>query len=114
MDLERFVAALRQLDAAEIATTASVLATTDEDVAWWQATIAIDQELRANRASMAGAAAARRATSALLAAAAAAGLAADSPDVVAVARAAADVARGLTVHASAAHELLASSHLVAA
>jgi hypothetical protein len=119
MDLESFVAALQHLDAKGIAAASTELdlrvATAAGEVSWWRATVAIDRQLRARRAGRLGALAAHKATAAVMGAAMNAGVPVGDPRVIAVARAAADVARGLVVQAPAAHELLRGcQHLVIA
>ncbi len=119
MDVQDFIDSLRRLDAAGIVMVARELeesaSSAAGEVSWWRAILSIDRELRANRAGRRAACAARLAISAVIDAATASGM--DLPDdrVTAVARAAADVARGLEIQASAAHDLLRSCrHLVAA
>jgi hypothetical protein len=66
-----------------------------DDVAWWEATMALDRALRRRGTGHQAAMAARLASQAVLAAATRTGLAL-SPDVTAVARSAGEVARVLT------------------
>ena len=110
MDLEEFVSALQRLTAAAIAATADDLeaqaATAAGEVAWWRATVEIDRLLRLRRAGRVGALAAMQAAAAVTSAAQAAGMDTTDRRVTAVARAAADVARGLAAQAAAVDDLL--------
>jgi len=93
----RFTDALRHLNADELRRVAASLgsdALTDE-VDWWRATIAIDKVLRHTRCTRQAAHAARDAAHAVQEAAERAGIALPDTDVTRVARAAADMARGL-------------------
>ncbi|MHB8464215.1 MAG: hypothetical protein ACYDH6_03500 [Acidimicrobiales bacterium] len=119
MDVGSFVASLRQLDARSIDAAAADLdrqaSSAAGEVSWWRATVEIDRELRARHAGRLAARAAHQATTAVLRAAAGAGIELPDARVTAVARAAADVARGLSVDAPAAGDLLRGCrHLVAA
>ena len=69
-------------------------ASPDDDVAWWEATMALDRALRRRGTGHEAAMAARLAAQAVLAAATLTGLA-SGPDVNAVARSAGEVARAL-------------------
>ncbi len=69
--------------------------TLTDEVDWWRATIAIDKVLRNHRCARHAARAALGATRAVQSAATDAGIALPDDDVTRVARAAADVARGL-------------------
>jgi hypothetical protein len=110
MDLGSFVETLRQLDALSIGAAADELdaaaSSAAGEVSWWRATVEIDRQLRAHHASRSGARAAHQAASAVLSAAARCGIALPDDRVTAVARAAADIARGLAVDAAAAQDLL--------
>lgn len=119
MDVQSFVVTLRRLDAESIAAAAADLdehaASVAGEVSWWRATVDIDRQLRATHSGRAGAQAAHQAAAAVLAAASRAGIDLPDPRVTAVARAAADVARGLAVDAPAVEELLRGCrHLLAA
>ncbi|MEX0664941.1 MAG: hypothetical protein WD598_09270 [Acidimicrobiia bacterium] len=92
-----FVDGLRDLTADAIGRIVDSLdseALTDE-VDWWRATIAIDKVLRHSRCSRQAASAANDATRAVQEAAERDGISLPDPGVTRVARAAADVARGL-------------------
>ncbi len=85
------------------------------EVAWWRATVEIDRLLRLNRSGRVAARVASQAAATVATAAVAAGLDRADPRVMSVARAAADVARGLAAQSSAVDDLLAGCrHLVAA
>ncbi len=119
MDLPHFIECLHRLDRATILAAALELdesaSSAAGEVSWWRATVEIDRQLRRHRAGIRAAHAARAATSAVLWAAGQAGIALPDDRVTAVARAAADVARGLEVHAAAVDDLLRGCrHLVAA
>jgi hypothetical protein len=73
------------------------LATAAGEVDWWQATIGIDRALRHTGRSRQAAAAAYAASSAVWVAARRQGAKRSDPDVVLLARAAADAGRGLVV-----------------
>ena len=95
--LPRFLGELEQLSASDLRRIAESLeseALTDE-VDWWRATIAIDKVLRHTRCTRQAGRAASNAVHAVGDAAQRAGLDASEPIVTRVARAAADVARGL-------------------
>jgi hypothetical protein len=94
---ERFLNTLRSLDGDDLRRIAGSLEgelLTDE-VDWWRATIAIDKVLRHTRRTRQAARAAGEAVRAVRDAAIRAGIAIPDSDVTRVARAAADVARGL-------------------
>ena len=93
----RFVGALRALSGADLEKVALALdsdALCDE-VDWWRATIAIHRVVRHARRTRQAARAAGDAQRAVVDAAHRAGVPDGDPDVIRVARAAADVARGL-------------------
>lgn len=93
----RFVAAVAMLSADDLRGVSQSLQSdllTDE-VDWWRATIAIDKVLRHVRQTRQAARAATEAVHAVQSAAVRAGIALPDDDVTRVARAAADVARGL-------------------
>ena len=97
-EIDRFMDALASLSGSDIEKVALGLdsdALCDE-VDWWRATIAIDLALRRNRKSRIAACAARAARAAVLASAVRAGRAVDETEVVRVANAASDVARGFS------------------
>jgi hypothetical protein len=110
MDLDRFLTSLQHLGSDAIAAAAAELDDAANSVAgevsWWRATVEIDRQLRAHHAARRGAIAATQAANAVVRAAAAVGLPTSDHRVTVVARAAADVARGLVVEASAADDLL--------
>ncbi len=119
MTSEEFLTILRRLTAEMILAAAVDLeehaASAAGEVAWWRATVEIDRLLRLHRAGRVGALAASQAATTVVAAATAAGLDRADPRVMAVARAAADVARGLAAQYSAVDDLLAGCrHLLAA
>ena len=119
MELQAFIASLQRLDRRGISAVAAELqqqaASVAGEVSWWQATIEIDRQLRARSARRLGASAAHQASMAVLQAAAEAGIALPDDEVIAVARAAGEVARGLVAQSSAANDLLRGCrHLVAA
>jgi hypothetical protein len=119
MTSEEFLTTLRRLTADTIIAAAGDLeenaASAAGEVAWWRATVEIDRLLRLHRAGRRGAIAAAQAAATVSAAAAAAGLDRADPRVMAVARAAADVARGLAAQYAAVDDLLAGCrHLLAA
>jgi hypothetical protein len=92
-----FLAALARLDASDLREVAERL---DSDVLcdevdWWRATIAIDKVVRHARRGRQAAHAAAAAAATVQAAARRGGIALPDDDVTRVARAAADVARGL-------------------
>jgi len=119
MTSDQFLMMLRRLTADMIFAAAAELeehaASAAGEVAWWRATVEIDRLLRLQRAGRTAALAARQAAAAVSAAATAAGLERGDPRVTAVARAAAEVARGLAAESSAVDDLLAGCrHLLAA
>jgi uncharacterized protein (DUF924 family) len=119
MTSEEFLTSLRRLTAGSIIATAEDLeenaASAAGEVAWWRATVEIDRLLRKQHASRIAAYAASRVAATVAEAAVAAGFDRTDPRVTAVARAAADVARGLAADSSAVDDLLAGcKHLVAA
>jgi hypothetical protein len=99
MELEPFIDALERLTAADLTATARDLdaayASAAGEVAWWQATVEIERAVRRRHCGREATLAAHRASLAVLAAAAHAGVALPDGRVTLVARAAADVARGL-------------------
>ena len=98
MDLTQFHAALKQLDADDIRRVAASLAsdTAGDEVDAWHATIAIDRALRHTHRSRHAARAAWEAAQAVQSAAEADGMELPDVDVTQVARAAAEIARGIT------------------
>ncbi|HZQ58988.1 MAG TPA: hypothetical protein VFA84_13185 [Acidimicrobiales bacterium] len=119
MTSEEFLTILRSLTA-DMILAASVdleehAASAAGEVAWWRATVEIDRLLRLNRSGRVAARVASQAAATVATAAVAAGLDRADPRVMSVARAAADVARGLAAQSSAVDDLLAGCrHLVAA
>lgn len=103
MSLAEFIAALRQMSEADLRSLATMihgcLRNPGEEVAWWEATLDVKQALGHQRRSRAAAVAARAAAQAVLAAAATRGVTLDD-GVQAVARAAADAARVLSLEES--------------
>jgi hypothetical protein len=97
MDLTELLDALRQLTAADVRAVASSLAsdTAGDEVDAWHATIAIDRALRHSHRSRLAARAAWDAAQAVQRGAEAAGTPLPDVDVTHVARAAAEVARGI-------------------
>jgi hypothetical protein len=99
MDLSEFTQAINRMSDADIRMIASELhvrmASTADEVAWWQATIAIDRSLKGCRLHRAAAMAAGSASQAVRNVAEHAGVALPDNDVTCVARAAAEVARGI-------------------
>ncbi len=96
-ETDRFFAALRGLSGADLE---KVVLSLDSDalcdeVDWWRATMAIDRVVRHARRARHAARAAAEAQRAVEHAARRAGIALPDPEVTRVARAAADVARGL-------------------
>lgn len=96
-ETDRFVAALRELTGPDLE---KVVLSLDSDalcdeVDWWRATIAIDRVVRHRARTRQAARAAREATQAVESAAARARSDLSDDDVMRIARAAADVARGL-------------------
>ncbi|HWW44064.1 MAG TPA: hypothetical protein VN180_03260 [Acidimicrobiia bacterium] len=94
---DRFNAALRAMSADDLQRVAASLDSEQicDEVDWWRATIAIDKLLRRTRGSRRAAQAATDAAKAVQEAAGRAGIPLPDSDVTRVARAAADVARGL-------------------
>lgn len=98
MNLDEFLRSLRLLSASDIVRVAArVRAHRDrgDDLAWWQATLALERSVRRQQRSIGAAAGAAAANRAVVAAAGRAGLEADAADVAEAARAAAEVARTL-------------------
>ena len=118
LELDGFISWLRHLDAAAITAAAAELdeaaSSAAGEVDWWRATVEIDRLLRARHAGRRAGVAANQAAAAVTAAARAAGIVMPDPRVTAVARAAADVARGLLVNASAVDDLLRGCRRLAA
>ncbi len=99
MEHSEFIGRLTRLSAGEIAALAARVCArhdnVDDDVAWWNATVAVDRSLRQHGASSRSALVAGAAEHAVVEAARRAKLDPSAPEVVAVARAAADLARAL-------------------
>jgi hypothetical protein len=110
VEVDGFISWLHGLDEPAIVATAAELdlaaSSAAGEVEWWRATVEIDRLLRARHAGRRAGLAANRAAAAVTAAARAAGMTLPDPRVTAVARAAAEVARGLLVDASAVDDLL--------
>jgi hypothetical protein len=104
MDRREFVSAVERMSAGDIRGVAASLdaESVADEVDWWRATIAIDRALRFARCSRQAASAASEANAAVERAAARGDLDPDDPVVGRVARAAADVARGIVAGPSAA------------
>ena len=104
MELEQFIETLEGLTATDLMAIASDLdaayASAAGEVAWWQATVEIERVLRRRHCGREATAAAHRASVAVQAAAALAGVELPDVRVTVVARAAADVARGLVAGGS--------------
>jgi len=94
---DRFTAALRAMSADDLHQVAASLDAEQicDEVDWWRATIAIDKLLRRTHGSRRAAHAATDASKAVQEAACRAGIPLPDAEVTRVARAAADVARGL-------------------
>jgi hypothetical protein len=99
----QFLDALHELSVDDLHRIAASLdaETLTDEVDWWRATIAIDKVLRHSRCSRQAARAANDATRAVQEAASRAGIPLPDSEVTRVARAAADVARGLAAGAPA-------------
>jgi len=99
-EIERLIRVLLGLDSRAIHRAAREIqrrrADPSDDLAWWEATMAVDQRLSQTRRSVQGATAGRAAAEAVVAAARRAGLDSDDPDVVVIARRARLVARAAT------------------
>jgi hypothetical protein len=99
MDHGAFVQLLSRLSEGDIRAVAAEIGahhcSAADDIAWWQATLQIDRALKADGCTRTAAMAALAAAKAVQQAAATAGVALPDDDVTAVARAAAEVARGL-------------------
>ena len=100
MQASEFTERLTRLTAPEFAAIATDLRsehdTADSEVAWWKATLAVNASLRRQRRTREAGLAAHHASAAVLDAARICGLLDDDRDtVIAVARAASDVARAL-------------------
>lgn len=110
MDLGEFIASLQRLDGDTIVAAARDLdeqvSSAAGEVSWWRATLEIDRQMRLRRAGRRAAQAASQAAAAVTRAATRAGIELPDSRVTMVARAAADVARGLAVDAAAADGLL--------
>jgi hypothetical protein len=98
--VQELASSLRRFDGSMIEEAAERISADGDELAPLRATLAIDRALRGHGRSVEAAAAGRIAADAVTAAALAAGLSADDPNAVAVARRAADVARGLVVAGS--------------
>jgi hypothetical protein len=97
VSVARFAQALLNLNRPSIERQAAGLTartSPDDDVAWWEATTALNRALRRQQTGRQAAMAAHRASQAVLAAASRTGLAL-SPDILAVARSAGEAARVL-------------------
>ncbi len=100
---DRFAAALRTMSGEDLHRVAAALDAEQicDEVDWWRATIAIDKLLRRTHCTRQAARAATEAAHAVQAAAGRAGIELPDADVTRVARAAAEVARGLAAGAPA-------------
>jgi len=109
MELEEFTAALGRMSAADLHEVAAVLHAHSESAAdevdAWRVTISIDTALRRARLTRVAARAASSATHAVLRAAESQGIALPDAEVTHVARAAAEVARGMVAGAGAEGEV---------
>jgi hypothetical protein len=101
--VDEFLAVLRRLEPDDLARVAARLESDllCDEVDWWRATIAIDKVVRHARRGRQAAHAASRAAGTVQEAARRGGIALPDSDVTRVARAAADVARGLAAGAAA-------------
>jgi len=99
VELTEFVAALDRLTADDIRLVAKSLEneTFSDEVDWWRATIAIDRAIRHARVARHAARAAARAAQIVQERAEQGGVMLPDDDVTRVARAAAEIARGLSV-----------------
>jgi len=99
MDVETFIEALGQLSVDDLEFIAHEIdaasASAAGEVAWWQATVEIERLIRQRHRGRLATMAAHRAARAVLGVADAAGLALPNDRVTSVARAAAEIARGL-------------------
>jgi hypothetical protein len=99
MNLQEFTAAIHRMSVADIRTVAAEIgghqATAADDIAWWQATLMIDRVLKHDGRCRSAAVAASTASRAILAVAEHGQCATSDAQVIAVARAAATIARGL-------------------
>jgi hypothetical protein len=97
MELADFVVAVERLTGDDIRLVAKALdaETLADEVDWWRATIAIDRALRHTRSTRDAARAAARVVELVQARAVVAGCVLPDDDVTRVARAAAEIARGL-------------------
>jgi hypothetical protein len=104
VDLDAFVAALADLTADDLHRVAKSLDMDSlaDEVDWWRATIAIDRAIRHARVARHAARAAADAVALVQASAVRAGMQLPDDDVTRVARAAAEIARGLAVGPAAA------------
>ncbi|TMK55284.1 MAG: hypothetical protein E6G60_20060 [Actinobacteria bacterium] len=104
MQLGEFLAMLRELDGNALDRVAASLTndTVTDEVEWCRATIAIDKAVRHARCGRLAARAAGEAANLVYMAAARAGTTLPDPEVTRVARAAAQIARGLTAGPAAA------------
>jgi hypothetical protein len=118
MDLIDFMSVLERLDREAIIAAAAELdanaASAAGEVSWWRATVEIDRQLRLHHAGRRGAVSATQAAAAVIQAARVAGMELPDCRVTVVARAAADVARGLAVQAVAVEDLLRGCRHLAA
>jgi hypothetical protein len=105
VDVMRFTEALSRMTDVDVRRVAAELAggrtCVADDLAWWEATVDIDRALKLLHRRRNAAMAAHHASAAVQSAASHAGMALPDDDVTRVARAAADVARGLTAGAIA-------------
>lgn len=104
MQLDEFTAALDSLTAADFHRVARALdlESLADEVDWWRATIAIDRAIRHARCTRDAARAAARAAESVQASATRVGFRLPDAEITRVARAAAEVARGLTAGPGAA------------
>ena len=102
MELHEFIAALDRLTTDDIRLVAKSLVTETlaDEVDWWRATIAIDRATRHARVTRHAARAAARAAELVQERAQQGGIALPDDDVTRVARAAAEIARGLAAGAA--------------
>ena len=107
MELDELIRKLAAMSSADIRDVAGAVATRVDspaaEVAWWQATLAIDNALRRYGRSRSAAQAGYDASRAVLHAAGRAGIALPDAEVTSAARAARDLARGLVAGEPADH-----------
>jgi hypothetical protein len=113
MELEDFTRVIARMSTDDIHRVAAEIdahrTSAADDLAWWAATIEIDRSIRTNGCSRVAAMGALAASRAVQAVAATAGVPLPDAEVTTVARAAAEVARGIAAHADGALGVLLAS-----